>query len=55
MTYEQKKEIADKWLAENGWPSWDCLADTNSLHDYCETEMDIIEAAEERALADMME
>ena len=54
MTYGQKKRIANDWLFENGCPSWDCLADTNSLHD-CETEEDIIEAADERILADMME
>jgi len=55
MTYEEKKAIADKYLKENySYFTWDTLSDTNSLHD-CETEEDIIDAAEKRLLNDLME
>lgn len=56
MTYEEKKKIADEYLKKNygGFFTWDTLGDINSLHD-CETEEDIIEAAQERAEKDMYE
>ena len=33
MTYEEKKVIADDYLAEIACTSWDNLSDINSLHD----------------------
>jgi len=53
MTYEEKKKIADDYLWDTYAASWDTLADTNSLHN-CETEEDIIGAAEERYLEDQI-
>ena len=47
MRYEEKKEIADRYLMVKIGLGWDDLADINSLTD-CETEEDIINACEER-------
>jgi len=49
MTYEEKKEIADRYISDltEGFLTWDTLPDINSLHDY-DTEEGIREACDER-------
>jgi hypothetical protein len=48
LTFEQKKEIADKYIGSlAGGLGWDDLADINSLHD-AETEEDVKELCDER-------
>ena len=49
MTYEEKKEIADRYISDltEGFLTWNTLPDTNSLHD-CETIEDIRDACDER-------
>ena len=53
MTYEEKKEIADKYINDIIGLSWNDLGDTNSLHD-CEDKESIIEACDERMQNDYM-
>lgn len=47
MEYEEKKEIADKYLNEKVGVSWDDLPDVNSLHD-ADTVSGIHELCDER-------
>jgi len=48
MNYNEKKEIADRYLSEKAdGLSWDDLPDINSLHD-AETEDDVKELCNER-------
>ena len=51
MTYDEKKKVADVFLAEF-YTTWDTLADTNSLHD-ADTEQEVIELADQRYLDDI--
>jgi len=47
MTYENKLEVANKYLGQKVGLSWDDFPDINSLHDVCDVD-DIIDLCDER-------
>ena len=47
MTYENKLELANKYLGQKVGLSWNDFPDINSLHDVCDVN-DIIDLCDER-------